>query len=121
MRISDWSSDVCSSDLPGNDRGGIAGDADHNGFDPSRKGFFHGGDLKGLRERLDYLQGMGITAIWVTPISQNKAVQGATAQRSAGYQGRSAERSGGKECVSTCILGWCPYTPKNKKLLNINI
>src|SRR3546814_12321301 len=50
---------------PGNDRGGIAGDADHNGFDPSRKGFFHGGDLKGLRERPDYLQGMGLPPIWV--------------------------------------------------------
>jgi glycosidase len=72
---------------PGNDRGGIAGDADHHGFDPSHKGFFHGGDLDGLRERLDYLQGMGITAIWVTPIFKNKAVQGAPGQRSAGYHG----------------------------------
>jgi len=72
---------------PGNDRGGIAGDADQHGFDPRHKGFFHGGDLDGLRERLDYLHGLGISAIWVTPIFKNKAVQGAPGQRSAGYHG----------------------------------
>ncbi len=71
----------------GNDRGGIAGDADQHGFDPTHKGFFHGGDLQGLRERLAYLQGMGITTIWVTPIFKNKAVQGGPGQRSAGYHG----------------------------------
>jgi len=40
-----------------NDRGGIDGDRLTHGFDPSHKGFFHGGDLKGLTERLDYIQG----------------------------------------------------------------
>lgn len=72
---------------PANDHGGIAGAADQHGFDPRHKGFFHGGDLDGLRQRLDYLQGMGITAIWLTPIFKNKAVQGAPGQRSAGYHG----------------------------------
>lgn len=72
---------------PGNDTGGITGDADAHGFDPTRKGFYHGGDLKGLQDRLDYLQGLGVTAIWLTPIFTNKPVQGPPNARSAGYHG----------------------------------
>ena len=47
---------------PSNDRGGLAGDRLTTGFDPTAKGFYHGGDLKGLIERLDYIQGLGATA-----------------------------------------------------------
>jgi glycosidase len=70
-----------------NDRGGLAGDRLTNGFDPSHKGFYHGGDLKGLIARLDYIQGMGITAIWLGPIYKNKPVQGGPGEQSAGYHG----------------------------------
>jgi glycosidase len=72
---------------PGNDRGGIAGDRLHTGFDPTHKGFYHGGDLKGLTSRLDYIQGLGATAIWLGPIFKNKAVQGEVGHESAGYHG----------------------------------
>lgn len=70
-----------------NDRGGLKGDRLVTGFDPSAKGFFHGGDLKGLIRRLDYVQALGATAIWVAPIFKNKAVQGPAGQESAGYHG----------------------------------
>jgi glycosidase len=70
-----------------NDRGGLNGDRLTTGFDPAAKGFFHGGDLAGLTDRLDYLQGLGITAIWFSPIFQNKAVQGPKGGESAGYHG----------------------------------
>ena len=70
-----------------NDLGGLPADRLKSGFDPSAKGFFHGGDLKGLMERLDYLEGMGITAIWFAPIFQNKPVQGPPGDESAGYHG----------------------------------
>jgi glycosidase len=70
-----------------NDRGGLKGDRLATGFDPTAKGFYHGGDLKGLTGRLDYLQGMGITAIWVSPIFKNKPVQGPKGGESAGYHG----------------------------------
>ena len=33
---------------PANDTGGIAGDRLVHGFDPTDKGFYHGGDLAGL-------------------------------------------------------------------------
>ncbi len=70
-----------------NDLGGIAGDRMQHGFDPSAKGFYHGGDLKGLTARLPYIKSLGATAIWVGPIFRNKAVQGGPGQESAGYHG----------------------------------
>ncbi|MCK0127592.1 alpha-amylase family glycosyl hydrolase [Erythrobacter sp. F6033] len=70
-----------------NDRGGIKGDRLTHGYDPSHKGFYHGGDLKGLTEKLDYIEGMGVTAIWFAPIFKNKAVQGPKGNESAGYHG----------------------------------
>lgn len=70
-----------------NDRGGLSGDALTTGFDPTRKGFYHGGDLKGLTARLPYIKALGVTAIWVGPVFKNKPVQGGPAQESAGYHG----------------------------------
>ena len=72
---------------PSNDRGGLTGDRSVTGYDPTAKGWYHGGDLKGLTRRLDYIQALGATAIWVGPIFKNKAVQGAPGQQSAGYHG----------------------------------
>lgn len=72
---------------PSNDRGGLSGDRLHTGFDPTNKGFYHGGDLKGLTSRLGYIQGLGATAIWVAPVMKNKPVQGPPGQESAGYHG----------------------------------
>lgn len=70
-----------------NDRGGFKGGRLVTGFDPTSKGFYHGGDLKGLMKRLDYIQGLGATAVWVGPIFKNKAVQGPPGGESAGYHG----------------------------------
>ncbi len=70
-----------------NDKGGLSGDRLQTGFDPAAKGFFHGGDLKGLTKRLDYIQGLGATAIWLAPIFKNKPVQGRPGDESAGYHG----------------------------------
>jgi len=70
-----------------NDRGGLKGDRLKTGFDPTAKGFYHGGDLKGLTKRLDYIQDLGATAIWLTPVFVNKPVQGPKGQESSGYHG----------------------------------
>ncbi len=32
---------------------------------------WHGGDLRGIEQHLDYLQELGITAVWPTPVYQN--------------------------------------------------
>ena len=58
-----------------------------HGFDPTSQGFYHGGDLKGIIERLDYIEGLGTTAIWMTPSFKNKPVQGEPGSESAGYHG----------------------------------
>ncbi len=70
-----------------NDRGGLPGDRLRHGFDPTAKGFYHGGDLAGLTARLSYIQGLGATAIWLGPIYRNKPVQGPPGNESAGYHG----------------------------------
>jgi glycosidase len=66
-----------------NDRGGLTGGPMDHGFDPSRISHYHGGDFAGLTAKLDYLKGMGVTAVWVTPPFKNKPVQ----QGTAGYHG----------------------------------
>ncbi|MER6914218.1 pullulanase-type alpha-1,6-glucosidase [Streptomyces sp. NPDC000594] len=70
-----------------NDRGGLTGSRSRTGFDPTDKGFYQGGDLKGLTERLDYIKGLGTTAIWLAPIFRNRPVQGEGKDESAGYHG----------------------------------
>ena len=72
---------------PANDRGGANGDRLVTGHDPTDPGFYHGGDLKGLTARLDYIQGLGATALWIAPVFRNKAVQGPPGQESAAYHG----------------------------------
>jgi alpha-amylase len=70
-----------------NDNGGLppGTGAGQSGFDPTGKGWYHGGDLKGLTAKLDYIKDLGTTAIWLTPSFKNKAVQ--PEDRSAGYHG----------------------------------
>jgi glycosidase len=72
---------------PANDTGGIEGVRLDHGFDPTHKGFYHGGDLRGIIDRLDYIDGLGTTAIWLTPSFKNKPVQGTPGDESAGYHG----------------------------------
>ncbi|MEU6670300.1 pullulanase-type alpha-1,6-glucosidase [Streptomyces sp. NPDC046727] len=70
-----------------NDRGGLTGSRLSTGYDPTDKGFYQGGDLKGLTGRLDYIKGLGTTAIWLAPIFKNRPVQGTGSNASAGYHG----------------------------------
>ncbi|MBE4909313.1 alpha-amylase [Bacillus luteolus] len=42
-------------------------EVDHN--DPKA---YHGGDLKGITQKLDYIKDMGFTSIWLTPIFKNE-------------------------------------------------
>ncbi|MGW0363198.1 pullulanase-type alpha-1,6-glucosidase [Streptomyces sp. NPDC002990] len=72
---------------PRNDRGGLTGTRLETGLDPKDKGFYQGGDLKGLTDRLDYIEGLGTTALWMAPIFKNQPVQGKGDDVSAGYHG----------------------------------
>ncbi|WP_430382483.1 pullulanase-type alpha-1,6-glucosidase [Streptomyces sp. P10-4] len=70
-----------------NDRGGLTGSRLSTGYDPTDKGFYQGGDLKGLTKKLDYIKGLGTTALWLAPIFKNRPVQGTGSNASAGYHG----------------------------------
>ncbi len=39
--------------------------------DPAAPGAFHGGDLAGLRQHLDQIADLGVTALWLTPVVKN--------------------------------------------------
>src|SRR3546814_7334359 len=84
MRISDWSSDVCSSDLPNWDM--------LLSFAASSEDPISGGRHKVIGSRPLAIPPQTSTIASHLP----KAV-------------RSAERRVGKECVSTCRSRWSPY------------
>jgi glycosidase len=41
--------------------------------DRKSPGAYHGGDLKGIRDHIGYLKDLGVTGVWVTPITKNSA------------------------------------------------
>lgn len=41
-------------------------------FQPGQSEYFNGGDLKGLMRRLDYIRGLGATALWISPPVANQ-------------------------------------------------
>ncbi|WP_260472998.1 alpha-amylase family glycosyl hydrolase [Edaphobacter aggregans] len=49
------------------------GDATNNGvgYDRAKPRGWHGGDLRGIAQQLDYLQDLGVTTVWITPVYQN--------------------------------------------------
>jgi glycosidase len=66
-------------------------------FDPTMKNFqaYWGGDLAGIQQKMPYLAGMGVTAIWISPPvdNENKNEGGATIGAPYhGYQGRDFKR-----------------------------
>jgi len=68
---------------PSNDTGHLPGGTEDHGFDPTRIGYYHGGDFTGLIGKLDYIQGLNVTTVWTTPPYKNNPVQ----DGSAGYHG----------------------------------
>src|SRR3546814_11928761 len=92
MRISDWSSGVCSSDLHQIRRA-----------------------LLGLAQGFTLILKQGEAE----PGVQFRVIHPIALQRARAIMldqvviGRSEERRVGKECVSTCRSRWSPYTKKN--------
>src|SRR3546814_19070297 len=96
MRISDWSSDVCSSDLGDCVWDGVY--VTHDGGRTYQDRSFDGSPWRQRNEpdptKINYA-----TQFWCTtdPVVYFSAA------------GRSEERRIGKECVSTCRSRWSPY------------
>ena len=51
------------------------GDSSNNNaegnYSPANSGSVHGGDFKGIEQKLDYIKALGATAIWISPIVLN--------------------------------------------------
>jgi glycosidase len=60
---------------PENDEGDPSRPISFGGLDKTSKWAFHGGDMQGVEAKLDYIQEMGVTAIWMTPLLRNRAIQ----------------------------------------------
>src|SRR3546814_15318990 len=96
MRISDWSSDVCSSDL-------------------RAAGHFHGRfEIGATKHDAGIRPGRQQRHVNLAPRMQANAaradclLQGTLTDHVFALR-RSEERLVGKECVSTCISWWSPY------------
>lgn len=46
-------------------------DPNGEGYDKSHLESYHGGDFKGITDKMDYLKDLGINTIWITPIVDN--------------------------------------------------
>ena len=73
---------------PANDKGGLTGDRLQTGFDPTDSGYYHGGDLKGISQKLDYIKDLGHHLDLADAVVQEPARAGrARRNDSAGYHG----------------------------------
>ncbi|HAH05606.1 MAG TPA: alpha-amylase [Elusimicrobia bacterium] len=54
-------------------------------FDPKNGAYYSGGDIAGIRSKLDYIQGLGASAVWLTPPVAN--VWNDPALKMSGYHG----------------------------------
>src|SRR3546814_4483737 len=90
MRISDWSSDVCSSDLHALDR---------HAEDLARR---HGVDVQARAERFAQRFHLG-------DVREQAQLDLRVVRRQQHMARRSEERRVGKECVSTCRSRWSRY------------
>src|SRR3546814_19364383 len=107
MRISDWSSDVCSSDLSdavASQAGQFATVRRVSGstrYDTSTK-----------LAQLAVAAGADAGAVW---LATGRSFPDALAARAAAARSRSEERRVGKECVSPCRSRWSPNHSKKHK------
>ncbi len=69
IQVEDWRDEIIYQILV--DR--FANGDRNNDFnvDRSRPGAYHGGDWQGIIDRLDYLEELGVTAIWISPVVKN--------------------------------------------------
>jgi glycosidase len=58
-------------------------------FDPRSNAHYNGGDFAGLQRRIDYIRGLGATALWITPPVANQWWDAGA--RYSGYHGYWAE------------------------------
>jgi glycosidase len=68
-QVVDWRDEVIYQVLV--DRFSDGDQGNNQRVDLTAMGHYHGGDWKGLEDHLDYLQELGVTTIWISPIVKN--------------------------------------------------
>src|SRR3546814_11329156 len=118
MRISDWSSDVCSSDLSLAEA--VNGSS---GKTVLYTPVFEFGNVVEAAKSKDLVQQVDSIVIHWTKQLKNVLNNHDNPTQAAELTGpldeinfRSEERRVGKECVSTCRSRWSPYHAKKKKI-----
>src|SRR3546814_11935749 len=118
MRISDWSSDVCSSDL---DVDGAAGTVAAQLAE--REAFRHhtlaGKGGIAVQQHGHHLAALGIAELGLlgARLAEADRVDDFQMRRICGQRPmRSEERRGGKEWVSTCRSQWTPFHKKKQTI-----
>src|SRR3546814_18907564 len=120
MRISDWSSDVCSSDLicPGA-HVDLSGTLCHLTRNPPNQDWLYFMPDDAMKDEIESRSLIEMTTSVVAAYLSNKnAASGQIAAVIQQVHGalRSAERSDGKEGVSTCRHWWSPLHYNKKHL-----
>jgi glycosidase len=96
---------------PANDRIASLRDTSCDRNDPFAR---HGGDLKGVEQKLDYLKDLGVTTLWMTPVVENDMPRTLEAQQynMSGYHGywitnhyKIDPRLGGNEAYRSLVDG----------------
>src|SRR3546814_11873833 len=116
MRISDWSSDVCSSDLRAGRDGPRERPREQTWAPPSSarrfviNRFLNAADTSAITPSgLRFLAvRLTLASVPLGPGAIRAFVKGARSTHPGGL-GRSEERRGGKGCVSKCRSRWSPY------------
>jgi glycosidase len=67
--VQDWRDEIIYQILVDRFADGDQGN-DYN-IDPTSLAHYHGGDWKGIEDHLDYIQALGVTAIWISPVVKN--------------------------------------------------
>src|SRR3546814_20008795 len=111
MRISDWSSDVCSSDLDSLIIFRDTGKLDDQATLDLMRLMRAAGAMKGEADYYEYANSAYMKGL----PGEAKAVIDEGIAKKMLNPGRSEERRVGKECVSTCRSRWSPYPSKKKK------
>src|SRR3546814_5987006 len=105
MRISDWSSDVCSSDLY--EQNGLQ--SNRSNYTGTRSRVHRFGEA--FRGEMANTQSASLFGSWQLRDEYDASLVYHKFWRVDGNKpvGRSEERRVGKECVSTCRSRWSPY------------
>src|SRR3546814_19877731 len=115
MRISDWSSDVCSSDLIETDSEGTEAPVEEEVV-AETPGAGEVSDVEAVKPTPEPVRAEPVEAPSLPSEEKNgPSTSSGQTEHGKSVLARSEERRVGKECVGTCRSRWSPYHKKKKQ------